>query len=389
MNERRNILIVINLFGSAKNFIGPQFSYLHEQGYNMHLICSPSEQLNEFAGEHNIRYKAIELKRQISLWSDLKAFIKICLYIRKNNIDTIIGHQAKGRLLSVIAGKIMRVPFIIIFAHGAIFETSKGIKQKMLIWESKFESICADKVVCVSNYIAQLRQNMHIDKKEKQVILGKGTCGGIDTQRKFNPDLIDKNELLNLKTKLGIKENDFVIGFVGRIVKDKGIIELIEAYKLLKERHTNLNIKLVIIGVFEKRDSIPNEYISYIEANPDIIFTGFIKDNIGLYYSILSLLILPSYREGFGMSVIEASAMEIPVLASSITGCAEALVNKKTGLYVEINPGSISEKIEKFIFNNELKREMGKNGRKWVVENFDHHKIWPYINELLKNKIKK
>jgi glycosyltransferase involved in cell wall biosynthesis len=385
MNQRRNVLIVINLFNSAKSFIGPQFSYLHEQGYKMHLICSPSEQLNEFADKHNIRFKTVELKRQISLWSDLKAFINICRYIKKNKIDTIIGHQAKGRLLSVIAGKIMRVPYIIIFAHGAIFETSKGIKQKMLIWESKFESMCANKVVCVSNYIAQLRQNKHIDKKEKQVILGKGTCGGIDTQRKFNPHLIDKNKLLNLKTKLGIKENDFVIGFSGRIVKDKGIIELIEAFKLLKEKYTNLHIKLVFIGVFEKRDSIPNEYISYIEANPDIIFTGFIEDNIELYYSILSLLILPSYREGFGMSLIEASAMEIPVLASSITGCAEALVNEKTGLYVEITPQSISEKINKLIISDKLRTEMAKNGRKWVVKNFDHHKIWPYINVLLKN----
>jgi glycosyltransferase involved in cell wall biosynthesis len=383
--QQINVLEVTNLFHSAEVFIGGQFLYLKKHGSNMHLICSPGNGLDNFCNKQQLtNYKAVEIKRQISFINDIVALIKICAFIKKNRINIIIGHQAKGRLLSVIAGKIMRVPKIIIFAHGAIFETATGLKRKILVWESKFESMCANKVVCVSNYIAKLRQEEKIDNKGKQIILGKGTCGGIDTQLKFNPYLIQELYQIDLKKKIDIDENDFVIGFCGRIVKDKGIIELIDAFYLLKEKHKHSQIKLLIVGDFEKRDSIPHKYIKYILDDPDIIFTGFVSEYIELYYSIMSVFILPSHREGFGMSVIEASAMQIPVMASKKTGCVETLLEGETGFYVDITPLSICENIEK-LFNQTLRNQMGENGRKWVVNNFDHYKIWPKIDQLLKS----
>jgi len=385
MNHSKNILQVTNLFRSAKNFIGSQFSYLQERGYNMHLICSPADGLKDFAAKQNIQYEAMILSRQVSIFSDLKALVGICRYIKKNKIDTIIGHQAKGRLISVIAGKIMRVPNVIIFAHGTIFETSTGFKRKFLIWESKFESMCANKVVCVSKFVAKIRQENHIDKKEKQIILGKGTCGGIDTQIKFNPDVIQKHEQLALLKKIGLDDEDLVIGFCGRIVRDKGITELVDAFNLFKIKHPRSQIKLLLVGDFEKRDSISNEYKKYIIENPDIILTGFVKEKIELYYSIMSLLILPSYRDGFGMSVIEASAMGIPVLASDITGCAETLKTGETGYHVDITADGICEGIEK-LYTPILREQFGKQGREWVVLNFDHSVVWPYIEKLLEDE---
>lgn len=382
MSNKSYVLEVINLFSSAKSFIGDQFSYLNENGFKMHLICSPSEDLNEFAEQQKIEYKAVVLNRPFTPWQDLKALISICKYIKNNEIGTIIGHQAKGRLLTVLAGRLMSVPNIIIFAHGAIFETSTGLKRKILIFENKLESLCAHKVVCVSNFVANLRLENKIDKPQKQFIAGKGTCGGIDTQKKFNPQLITEYEKDNLRQQLGIINEDFIIGFSGRIVRDKGIIELIEAFKILKSRHPDKNIKLMFVGVFEDRDSIPIQYSEYIMTHPDIIFTGYVKNKIELYYSIMSVLVLPSFREGFGMSVIEASAMKTPVISSCITGCYESLEDGYTGFHVNITPDDICEKIERF-FNPVLKNEMGKNGRTWVVENFDHLKVWPYIIEII------
>lgn len=383
--QQINVLEITNLAHSAEVFIGGQFLYLKKQGVNMHLICSPGNGLDNFCNKQQLtNYKAVEIKRQVSFIYDIIALFKICVFIKKNRINIIIGHQAKGRLLSVIAGKIMRVPKIIIFAHGAIFETATGLKRKILVWESRFESSCADKIVCVSNYILKLRQEEKIDYKEKQIILGKGTCGGIDTQIKFNPNLIQEIHQIDLKKKLNIDENDFVIGFCGRIVNDKGIIELIDAFYLLKEKHIDSQIKLLIVGDFEKRDSIPHKYVEYILSDSDIIFTGFVSEKIELYYSVMSVFILPSHREGFGMSVLEASAMQIPVLASKKTGCVEALIEGETGFYIDITPPSICENIEK-LFDQTLRSEMGENGRHWVVHNFDHCKIWPKINQLLKS----
>lgn len=379
---KSNVLQVINLFWSARIFIGGQFSYLANEGFNMHLICSPAEGLDEFAKEHNIGYEAIELDRQISIFNDLKALIKICKYIRRNRIKIIIGHQAKARLLTVIAGKIMRVPKIIIFAHGVLFETSTGIKRSALIAESKFESLLANKVVCVSKSVADARIQFGIDKSIKQIILGEGTCGGIDT-KKFNPDRFNSTNKLNLRDKLGISKNELVIGFVGRFVKDKGIPELIEAFKLIKTKYPDKEIKLMLVGEPEKRDSISRDLYSYITQNENIIVTGFVKENIEEYYSIMDIFILPSYREGFPTSVLEASAMKLPIITTRSTGCINSIIEDVTGIFVKISPIEICLGIEK-LFSQELRIKMGINGRNWVVANYDHTIIWPIIGNMLK-----
>ncbi|MDB3999940.1 glycosyltransferase [Schleiferiaceae bacterium] len=380
-----NILQVTNLFRSAKLFIGGQFFYLKEHGANMHLVCSDDKGLEKFALEQKIKsYKAVEIKRQISILSDIVALVKICLFIKRNDINVIVGHQAKGRLLTVLAGKIMRIPKIIIFAHGAIYETATGFKRWILILESKFESLCSTKVVCVSNYVANLRLGEGIDYKRKQIILGKGTCGGIDTQGKFNPDLIRKTERATLMRSLQINNNEFVIGFCGRIVRDKGIIELIDAFDLLKKKYPKADIKVLIVGDFEARDSLPIRYIHRILSDSNIIFTGWITYHIELYYSLMSVYVLPSYREGFGMSLIEASSMQIPVIANRNTGCNEALIDCHTGYHVDVTQESICENLEKLL-NEQLRIEMGKNGRRWVAENFDHSVIWPEVVKLLQD----
>ncbi len=384
MRNRNNVLQVINLFGSARNFIGDQFSYLNDNGFNMHLICSPDDDLDDFAKKQNIKYKAVVLNRQVTPWQDLKALISICKYIRKNKIGTIIGHQAKGKLLAILAGRIMRVSNIVIFAHGTIFETFVGFKKRFFVLENRLESILSHKIVCVSNFVANIRLKNRIDKPHKQYILGKGTCGGIDTQHKFNPKLVTSDEKEKLRQNLGIKSGDFIIGFVGRIVKDKGIIELIDAFKLLQAKHQDKRIKLMFVGVFENRDAIPADYASFINNHSDIIFTGYIKSRIELYYSIMSVLILPSFRDGFGMSVIEASAMSIPVIASSLTGSKETLVDGYTGYHTIVTAEDICEKVQ-LLFNTSLNKELGENGREWVVKNFDNSKIWPHIIKVISN----
>ncbi|MDL2224158.1 glycosyltransferase [Bacteroidales bacterium OttesenSCG-928-M06] len=379
----KNVLEVINLFSSAKLFIGGRFSFLQEKGLNMHLICSPSPELNSFTEKLKIKSKAVCIERQISPIKDIVALIEICKYIRRNNINIIVGHQAKGVLLAVLAGKIMNVQKIIIFAHGILFETTSGIKRKIFIWESRLESICAHKIVCVSESVARVRRLEKIDKKEKQVILGKGTCGGIDTVYKFNPELINLEDQVSLKKKYKINDSDFVIGFSGRLVKDKGIIELIKAFKLIKKRRPDENIKLMIIGGQEKRDSIPQELIDYFNEASDIICTGHIDGNVELYYSLFTILVLPSYREGFPTIVLEASSMKIPVLTTKKTGCIDSIIENETGFYVDITPESIADGIEK-LFDSELRRKMGEKGRSHVVENYDHSKVWPYVEILYK-----
>ena len=190
-------------------------------------------------------------------------------------------------------------------------------------------------MVCVSKYVANFREKDHIDKSGKTIILGKGSCNGIDIEQKFNPDRINPIEIAELKSNFGIEENQFVIGFVGRLVRDKGVIELIEAFRVLRKRHPKQKITLLVIGEPEFRDALPTSTLEYLRNGEDIIFTGQVPfSKIQTYYMLMNVLVLPTHREGLGMVALEAEAMGVPAIVSGYTGSAETVINGKTGYHI-------------------------------------------------------
>lgn len=380
----KHVLEIINLPGSAINFIGGQFKYLREEGgYDMHLICSPGGGIESFCQENGVHYHPIELRRQVSLWKDVIALCKICKYIKSNQIDIVIAHQSKARLLGMIACALTGVKHRIIFSHGILYETMTGVKRWLITQNERFTSSLATTVVCVSHYVKDRRSKDKIDKPSKQVILGKGSCNGIDTINKFNPNQLDDNDIRDLKNKYGLASNNFVIGFCGRLVKDKGIVELVEAFEKLKEIHPEKHIKLLVIGQPEIRDALPSKTITYLKESKDVIFTGHIPfDKIQIYYMLMDVFVLPTHRDGFGMVAIEASAMEKPVIVSDYTGCAETIEENVTGLYIDKTPQSIVCAVEK-CFNSSYAKQLGQNGRKFVCENFEHNLIRQDVLRLL------
>jgi len=380
----KKVLEIINLPGSAINFIGGQFKYLREQGgYEMHLICSPGGGIEEFCQENNVKYHPIQLNRQLSVIQDIKSLRKICRYIKHEHIDVVIAHQSKGRLLGMISCAITGVKFRIVFAHGVVYETMTGLKRWLMMKNDKFVSSLATKVVCVSDFVKQRRMADRIDKPGKTVLLGRGSCNGLDTINKFNPLLVSPQDVELLKQKYGIKSDDFVVGFCGRLVRDKGIIELIEAFKTLVEKYPKKSIKLLIIGEPEKRDGLPENTLHYLTHTDRIIFTGIIPyADIQNYYLLMDVLVLPTHREGFGMVAVEASAMERPAIVSSYTGCAETIIDGETGLYIDKTASSIVAAIEK-CFDKDFSRKLGLNGRRFVVENFEHTIIRKHVLNLI------
>lgn len=379
-NKYCNILQIINLASSARNFIGGQFEYLHQHGYNMHLMCTPDELIYDYAQKNHIKYKPILLIRTLSVWNDIKSFFIICKYIKDNNIDTVIAHQAKARLLGTTAAFVMNVPNRIIFAHGVVFETLVGFKRRLIILMDKMVAAMSHKTVCVSCSVAKVRQDYNIEKSKRVYILGSGTCGGIDTKNLFNPIRLDATEQELLKSKLGIKKVDFIVGFCGRMVRDKGIKELVEGFDLAKRRLTGKKMKLFIIGDSEVRDSIDKELLAYINNHECVIHIKKIDHTeMYKYFALFNIIVLPSYREGFGMVTIEAAAMNVPAIVSKSTGCIDSIIEGKTGVYCEITPESIAEKIE-FMINNPIKtEEMGRSARELVVNKYDSSIIWPYV----------
>lgn len=366
------ILEVINRPGSAQNFIGEQFTVFHERGgYEMHLICSPGNGIEQWCAERGVHYFPVRLERRTRPLSDLKALWQIVKYIRRSNIDIIICHQEKARLLGTLAAWLLRVPLRIIYAHGVIVDTMRGAKKRFFVLEGRMVSAMCHRVVCVSPSVMRRRIEEGMDNPSKQVLIGHGTCNGIDTKCRFNPQLIAAEETDDLRTKLGLSPDDFVVGFVGRIVRDKGIIELAEGFRLLTERHPERTIKLLIIGRIEKSDSVPQATLDYLASSPNVIFTGLLPHaEMPKYYLPMNVVVLPSYREGFGLVTAEAGAMGVPAIVSRSTGCIDSIVEGQTGLFTDIEPHDIADKIERF-FDMDYAHEMGQRARQHVVENFD------------------
>ena len=383
------ILQIINLPSSAINFIGGQFTYLKEEGgYDMHLICSPGGGIEEFCKKNKVHYYPVKMNRQVSFMDDIKAFWRICSYICKNRIDIVVAHQSKGRLLGMMAARICGVKYKIVFAHGVVYETMTGLRRKLMILNDRFVSIMADKVVCVSNYVIEQRRKDHIDKLGKSILLGKGTCNGLDTINKFNPELISEADVDEIKSKYGISKDDFVVGFCGRLVRDKGVIELIEAYDRLRNLYKDKSIKMLIIGSPEKWNGLPENTLNRLKLDDTIIFTGLIPyAEIQKYYMAMSVLVLPTHREGFGMVSVEAQAMRIPAIVSDFTGCSETIIDGETGLYIDRTPRSIERALEKML-DIKYRKKLGVQGRKFVIENFEHTIVRTHMLHLINSMIK-
>lgn len=375
------ILHITNSYFTLPFFIGGQFLYLKNKGYKLHVICPPSPNLSDYGEKMGFNYIEVEIARKITPIKDIIAFFIICNYIRKHKIDIIVGHTMKGSLFAMLAGWVMRIPRRIYFRHGFLYDIMKGYKRKSLIIIDRISAACSTKIVCVSPSVYNQSIDLRLNPKEKQMILGKGTCGGIDATNTFNPERIEPEALIKLRSSLNISDSTFVIGYCGRLVKDKGIIELVEAFEHLKSQNQN-KYKLLLVGDFEIRDAIPKQIVKRMENDSDIIITGFIFENIQYYYALMDLFILPSFREGFPTSVLEASSMKLPILTTRATGCIDSIIDGHTGYFISNTKESIIEAILNLI-NSEKKIQLGINGRNFVLENFDNNILWPIIEKEL------
>ena len=372
------ILQVFTILPTAVSFFDGQLRYLVDQGNEIHVV-SDSPEDPDFTNRNRIVYHRLPIARSISPTMDIKSIRLLANLMRQENFDMVIGHTPKGALVAMMASKLAGVKNRVYYRHGLIYTTAQGVKRKVFKAVERLTAYMATSVVNVSNSLSRLAVADGLNPDAKQYVIGKGTCGGIDTKRTFNPDLVDEESVAELKRSLGLDPEDYVVGFCGRLCKDKGVRELVDGFKLLRKR--NENVKLLLVGPYDTRDILPEEYKKEIESNPDIIGTGRIAKNmLPLYYQLMDVFVLPSYREGFGMSVLEASAMNKPVLVSRSHGCVDSIVEGETGLYIDISPEDIAAQIECVKGST---NSYGVKGRKWVCENFDSESMWPKVSSLL------
>ena len=377
------ILNIFTLSTTAESFFDGQFKYLSDAGYDIWFV-SASEEPKEFVRENQLTYRQFDIRRSISPFADLRTTVALSNFMRRERFDAVIGHTPKGAMLAMFAAKLAGIKTRIYYRHGLIYTTASGLKRVILKIVEQLTAACATTIVNVSPSLSKLADRDKLNSDAKQSIIGYGTCGGIDTIDTFNPDKVSADTVSALRHTLGIPDVAFVVGFCGRLCHDKGIIELIDGFKLFKQAHPEIDARLLLVGPYDARDILPQSIKDEIESKPSIIAPGAVSHHyLPNYYSLMDVFVFPSYREGFGMTVIEASAMRLPSLVSRSHGCVDSIREDVTGRYIDLTPESIATSLTEML-NPELRQRLGNAGRDFVTANFERTVMWPKILDFYK-----
>lgn len=351
--------------------------------FEVTAVSAEKEYLEKVGEKEGVNTFHMEMTRKITPLKDIIAVINLYKYLKKTKPKIVHTHTPKAGIVGMLAAKLANVPYRLHTVAGLPLLEAKGIKRKVLDLVEKVTYRCATKVYPNSKGLADIIVQNNYCPKEKLKVIAQGSSNGIDTSF-FNPEKMDKNELAEIKNKLKIKESDFVFIFVGRLVADKGINELVEAFEQINSKYNNT--KLLLVGPFENDlDPLQSKTIQRIKTNANIINTGF-QNDIRPYLAIANLLVFPSYREGFPNVVMQAGAMGLPSIVSDINGCNEIIIEGDNGTIIPVkNTQAIIEKMEKCYTDSEYYEKLKANARTKIVERYEQKVVWEAILEEYNN----
>lgn len=368
----KKLILGVTIGGSSRLLDG-QAKYFRELGYHVFLISQNHYKEPIFCQKEGIEHLPVEIDNIIHPVKDLKALFQIINHFKKIKPDIVNIGTPKMGLLGIIAAWLTGVKTRIYTCRGLRFETEKGFTKWVLKVTERITVRLASKVIYVSPSLMKSAIDFKTCIPAKSVVLSNGSSNGVDLGF-YNRPNVDLKERENLLEKLGIK-NKLIIGFVGRISREKGSYELVEAFeKINKETPETI---LIMMGHILCEESFEKRF----RSNPHIIHIPF-QDNVPLYMSIFDLLVLPSWREGFPNVPIQAAAMGLPVIVSDATGCVDSVNNGFNGLVFPVrNAIALEKTIVKYIENSELRQQHGKNGIVWA-KNFTPEIIWDGLDKL-------
>lgn len=343
----KKICYVTTISSTIESFFIPQLKYLSENGFDVTVICSPDDGLQEELGD-KICYIPVDIPRGMSVLGSIHAIKNLLKIFKKENFDLIQYSTPNAALYSAIAAKVAKCSIRNYHLMGFRYLGADGLGRNVLKSIERLTCILSTSIECVSKSNLELGTKEKIFSKDKATVVWNGSTGGVDLSKfSFEKRNIWRREIREANN---ISDNEFVFGFVGRITKDKGINELLEAYFRLKQ-----SSKLLIVGNQEGVDTI-NQRLWKKAVNDDNVIILDSKQDVEKYYAAMDVLILPSYREGFGNVVIEAAAMGTPAIVTDIPGPTDAIEYAKTGITVKTrNSEYLLEKMNLAIKNSPFK----------------------------------
>lgn len=352
-----------------------QLSFLNEH-YEVIAVSGEDDHLQEVRERENVRTENVKIQRTISLLKDLKALWVLYFLFLKEKPQIVHSITPKAGLLSMLAAKMTGVPIRIHTFTGLIFPEKRGFLQQILILMDCLICFCATDIFPEGEGVKRDLMKYKITSKPLKII-ANGNVNGIDTAY-FSEDQVLLSEREALKKELGIDSNDFVFIFVGRLVGDKGINELVSVFKEVTS--LNKNVKLVLVGPLESDlDRLNSQTLKEIENNDAILSVGFKKD-VRTYFAISDVLVFPSYREGFPNVVLQAGAMGLPAIVTNINGSNEIIKAGINGLIIEAKDKvALQQAMQELMKDKRLYETLKFNARELITSRYEQKMVWEHL----------
>jgi len=364
------------------------------QFYEVIGMSSPGEILETVEKEEKIRVKAIEMTREITPFKDLKSLWQLYRFFRKEKPFIVHSHTPKAGIAGMMAAWLAGVPNRLHTVAGLPLMEAKGVKRLLLNSVEKLTYAFATKIYPNSYGLRDFIIDNKFCKPNKLKVIAHGSSNGIDTAY-FDPTLYSEEDKRLLREKLNIGEKDFVFIYVGRLVKDKGINELVAAFSKLKtDRNQSIDkdvsnfnspssiSKLLLVGRLEQElDPLNSETLEKMRNDADIISVGY-QDDVRPYFAISDVLVFPSYREGFPNVVLQAGAMGLPSIVTDINGCNEIILEGKNGMIMPPkNEEALFGAMKYMLEHPTESKKMGEAARPLITSRYEQQMVWEALLE--------
>lgn len=368
----KKICFVTTASGTLKAFVLNTAKYIHENtDWDITFICNYDKQFEEKLPDC-IHYIPVKMERGINL-GGIKAIAELKRIFKREKFDLIQYSTPNASLYASVAGKLAKVPVRLYCQWGMVFVGFSGIKRRIFKLMEKFICKLSTWIEPDSKSNLKFSHEQGLYPEDKGSVIWNGSASGVNLQ-KF--DISQKSDYRKaIRSQYQISEDAFVYGFVGRITRDKGINELLSAFKQLSPE----NSYLMLVGSEEINKNIDFDLFNWSKSAENVIYTGS-TSVVEQYLSAMDVYILPSYREGFGSGVIEAEAMGLPVIVSNIPGPTDAMLKDETGLVVEkADVRSLKEAMEIIRNDRELYQSLASNTLAFAENNFEQGKLFEHI----------
>lgn len=358
---------------TARAFLRGQLAAMKAAGFDVLLISSPGPELNEVAVQEGVRVAGIPMQRTMNPWRDLIALGRLVRLLRRERPAIVNASTPKAGLLGMLAAWFVRTPVRIYLQRGLRLETTHGVTRLILTATERLTAACAQHVVCNSPSLRQRYLDLRLAPAAKVKVLGAGSSNGVDAAR-FLPTAETPARAASLAARIGLPAGAPVIGFVGRFTRDKGFVELAQAFARVQQRIANA--QLLLVGDFETGDPVPPAVVADLAANSAIHQTGFVKD-AAPYYHCMDVLAFPSFREGLPNAPLEAALAGAPTVGFRATGVVDVVLDGETGLLAPIgDPVALADGLITLLENGELRRTLGNQARERALREFRPEVVW-------------